>query len=194
MSSVKSTCPTCGSSIEIPADLETLACSTCGTLYVVRKMEGSVGLTVATPPLRRREPGGADGSEDEQIGRFMALSDRLALLEEDIESVSSDLELIRSKQQGAPLHFGCAIFGLFGFVVLTMAFFATVGRSFFGGWLFYVALIAIVLFSVRGLRRKLMSRAEVRALEVRKSRLEAILDQLVAERENVTLLLQNRSD
>jgi hypothetical protein len=138
---------------------------------------------------------GADSHEykDSEIGRFMAMTDRLALIEEDIESVSNDLELIKSKEQGGPLQFGCAVFGLFGFVVLAMAFFATVGRSFFGGWLFYLAVAAILILSIKGLSKRLMGPAERRALGLRRSRLETILNELHADRDRLTTLLEDRS-
>jgi hypothetical protein len=189
MSVVKSSCPKCGSLIEIPSDLESIVCSACGTLYAVRRLEGSIGLATSPP---KTEMTGADSHEsrDSEIGRFMAMTDRLALIEEDIESVSNDLELIKSKEQGAPLQFGCAVFGLFGFIVLAMAFFATVGRSFFGGWLFYLAVAAILILSIKGLSKKLMGPAERRALGLRRSRLETILEELHADRDRLTTLLE----
>ena len=193
MKTIRSSCPRCGNLIEIPSDLETIICSSCGGLFAIRRLEGSIGLTGISPGTLSagQEPGPTN--LDGEIGRFMAVTDRLALVEEDIESVSSDLELIRSKEQGAPLQFGCALFGLFLLVVMSLGFFATVGKGLFGGWLFYLSIIVIVLASLKGLRKKLMSPAERRGLATRRSRLEGILEQLRDERGRLKALLGDRS-
>jgi len=192
MNTVRSSCPRCGSLLEIPSDLETIICSSCGGLYAIRRLEGSIGLTAVSGGTTSAGQGTKVDNLDGEIGRFMAVTQRLALVEEDIESVSSDIELIRSKEQGAPLQFGCALFGVFVLVVMALGFFATVGKGLFGGWLFYLSILAIVLVSLKGLQKKLMSPAERRALLTRRARLEGILEQLCNERERLTALVRDR--
>ncbi|HEY6332828.1 MAG TPA: hypothetical protein VI756_26120 [Blastocatellia bacterium] len=193
MEAIKSSCPRCGNAIEIPSDLDSVICSSCGALFTIRRMEGSIGLTAASAVPDRIEAGSGAFTEEGEIGRFMAITDRLALVEEDIESVASDIELVRSKEQGAPLQLGCALFGIFSLIVLVMGFFATVGKSFFGGWLFFLAIGVVVFASLKGLSKKLMSPAERRALSIRKDRLESILGDLKTEQQRLKSELQGLS-
>jgi hypothetical protein len=194
MDGIKSSCPRCGNMIEISSDLDSIICSACGVAYTVRRMEGSIGLAASRSDSERAETQPGVMTKDGEIGRFMAVTDRLALVEEDIESVTSDIELIRSKEQGAPLQLGCALFGVFALVVLVLGFFATVGKSLFGGWFFYLSIVAVALASLKGLSKRLMGPAERRALGVRKARLEGILKDLSTEQQSLKSELQGLSE
>jgi hypothetical protein len=187
--SIKSSCPGCLGQIEIPATLGTLICSACGAAFHVRRLDGSVSLSPITVP---EKPGGTkfeEAEQDNRIGQFLAMTDRLSLIEEDIDSISSDIELIRSKEQGAPLQLGCALFGMFGVVVIVLGVFSTVGRALFGGWLFYLCLAAVLLVAIKRLGKKLMSPVERRSLAARRARLQSLLEELLGERDRIHALL-----
>jgi hypothetical protein len=191
---IKSSCPSCLGAIEIPATLGTLICSGCGAAFHVRRLEGSVSLSPITVPEKPGGPTSQETEQDNRIGQFLAMSDRLSLIEEDIESISSDIELIISKEQGAPLQLGCALFGIFGLVVVVLGLFSTVGRPLFGGWLFYLCLAAVLLVAMKGFGKKLMSPLERKSLAARRTRLRSLLEELQEERARTQAFLDQSGD
>lgn len=108
--------------------------------------------------------------------------DHLAELDQQIEEVGSDIQELKSREQGAPLQIGCALFGVFGLVIVVLALFATVARSLFGSWLFYFALAAVILLGLWRMRRKLISMERLAELRNERIQLELRLVQLEDER------------
>jgi TRAP-type uncharacterized transport system fused permease subunit len=107
-----------------------------------------------------------------------------------IEDLTAQVEAIRSKEQGAPLQMGCALFGLFGLVLLVFAFFMTVARALFGEWLFYFSLLVVILLGAKRMHRKLTSRAEVERLRQERQQREIALADLEDERGRLRELRQ----
>ena len=107
----------------------------------------------------------------------------LAELDERIAELASDIDALRSREHGAPLELGCALFGLFSLVILVLACFATVGRAYFGGWIFYIVLAMTVLAGLYRLGPKLVARAELPRIGRNRTEMEATLARLRIERE-----------
>jgi uncharacterized membrane protein YqjE len=107
------------------------------------------------------------------------------LLDEEIRELGSEIEELKSKERGAPLQLGCALFGLFGLVVLVLAFFVTVGARYFAGWAFFFILGVVVALGIFRMRKKLMSQAQLRELREERHRLEADLSSLEEERDRL---------
>ena len=111
--------------------------------------------------------------------------DFLAKYDEEIDEVRAELEAVRSREQGVPLETGCALFALFGVAVVVLAFFVTIGQSYFGGWLFYVTLGVVIVLAIRRIRRRLTTPAQLRALRERRAELETGLSLMESERERM---------
>ncbi|HJQ71078.1 MAG TPA: hypothetical protein VKA70_19035 [Blastocatellia bacterium] len=173
MEIIKTTCGECGTALEFPRDFDNVICAACGAAYHVRQYKGAINLVTLKP--------GGEGP---------SLDARLAELDEVIEDLSGQVEVIRSKEQGAPLQMGCAVFGVFSLALLVIAFFMTVARPLFGEWVFYLALLAVVLLGAKRVRRKLTSRREVEQLGQERQQREIALADLEEERDRLRNLRQ----
>ena len=142
MDTIKARCPECGNDLEFPADFDNVTCAVCGAAYLVREYKGSINLS----SIRGRTSDGASLASD---------------LDEHIAELNSEIEALKSKEQGAPLQFGCALFGIFFLAVLVMTFFMTVGIRYFGKWPFYVSLAVVVGIGLLRMRQKLPAPEEI---------------------------------
>lgn len=180
MEIVKTTCAECGGALEFPRDFDNVICAACGAAYQVRQYKGAINLVAIKP----------DGDSRLLREGFGELESKLVELDEVIEDLSGQVEVIRSKEQGAPLQLGCAVFGVFSLVLLVIAFFMTVARPLFGEWVFYLALLAVVLLGAKRVRRKLATRREVEQLRDERLEREAALADLEQERDRLRSLRQ----
>jgi hypothetical protein len=112
----------------------------------------------------------------------------LAELDEKIDELASDIEALRSQEQGAPLELGCGLFGVFSIVILVLAFFATVARAYFGGWVFYLVLAIAILAGLYRMGPKIIGRAELPRMSRKRGEMEATLGRLRTERERLESL------
>src|SRR5262249_31801500 len=154
---VVSRCPECGNRLEIPREFQNVICADCGSAYLVNRSGGALSLTPVEP--RTMSP---DAGAEEFLAKY----------DEEIGEVRTELEAVRSREQGVPLGTGCALFGLFGVAIVVLAFFVTIGRSYFGGWIFYLALAAVLILAIRRVRARLMTPSQLRALRERRAELE----------------------
>jgi len=83
----------------------------------------------------------------------------LAELDEKIDELASNIEQLRIREQSGPLELGCALFGVFCATIVVFAVFATVARSYFGGWVFYLVLAAVILAGFYRVVPKILGRA-----------------------------------
>lgn len=113
---------------------------------------------------------------------------RLAEIDELIEGAEADIENLRSGEKSAPLQKGCAFFGSFMMVIVTIALFMLLGRSFVGGWLFFVSVAVVILLNVIRIRRKFASAAHLDDLSRDRTQIEEELVQLQAERDRIQKL------
>ncbi len=180
MEIIKTSCGACRSPLEFPRDFDNVICAACGAAFQVRQYKGAISLVA----VRQDEE-----SVSLQAG-FDEVESRLAWLDEMIEDLTAQVEVIRSKEQGAPLQMGCALFGVFSLVLLVLAFFTTVARTFFGGWLFYLALLVVILLGAKRMHRKLTSRVEVEELRQERQQREIALADLEDERDRLRELRQ----
>jgi hypothetical protein len=112
----------------------------------------------------------------------------LAEIDEKIDELASDIEALRSREQGVPLELGCAMFGVFTGVILVLAFFATVGRAYFGGWPFYLVLVIAILAGLYRIGPKIIGRAELPRLARKRAEMEVTLSRLRTERQRLESL------
>jgi hypothetical protein len=160
MTNLSARCPRCGSSFEIIATSEEVACGSCATRYRVGRDQGIVSLSEIARPES-------------------SIENELVKIEEIIDSTSSEIEELRSREQSGPLQLGCAVFGVFSVIILVLVFFMLLGKDYIGGWLFYLSLSAAIVFGLIRIRRTLMTSAEREELQRRRIELEgelAILD------------------
>lgn len=182
MEIVKTKCPGCGRTLEFPRDFDNVRCDGCASVYIVREYKGTISLSVIEQqqnqlPPSVRPTNGAGGLREIEI--------RLAELDEEIATAGSEIEAVKSKEQSAPLQAGCAFFGLFGLVIAVLAVFATVARSYFGGWFFYVVLAAVLLIGLQRMRRRLLTPDQLDELRQHRTHLEEALIHLQSERDRV---------
>lgn len=180
MEIIKTTCGECSSTLEFPRDFDNVICAACGTAYLVRQYKGAINLVAIEP----------DGDSVSLRAGFGELESRLAELDEVIEDLSGQIEVIRSKEQGAPLQMGCAVFGVFSLVLVIIAFFMTVARPLFGEWPFYLSLLVVILLGAKRMHRKLTSRREVEQLRGERGERETALVELEQERDRLRGLRQ----
>ncbi|MCI0489714.1 MAG: hypothetical protein L0229_24255 [Blastocatellia bacterium] len=185
MDIVRTVCLSCKSALEFPRDFDNVVCPNCGAAYQVREYKGAVNLTAleAEPDRLRPPESGPNGS-----GGLAAVDLRLAELDELIEAVGSEIEVIKSREQAGPLQAGCAFFGIFGMVLVVLAFFMTVGRTYFGGWLFYLSLAAVILVGLMRMRSRVAAFAQAEQLRDERIRLESGLAQMEEDRDHLERL------
>jgi LSD1 subclass zinc finger protein len=186
MEIVKTSCPQCQRPLEFPRDFDNVICASCGSAFKVREYKGTINLSAAGQSIELL-PSGANEAE---YG-LAVIESRLTELDELIAEVNSDIEDLKSKAQSAPLQKGCSFFGLFLLVITVIALFMPLGRKYFGNWLFYLALAAVVLVGIRRIRRKLQTPAQIAQLSEERRRLEDGLAQLEAERSRVLKLKED---
>jgi hypothetical protein len=167
MDIIKARCPECGNDLEFPGDFANVTCAYCGTAYLVREYKGTINLSKIE--VRAGDP--------DQPAR-QELSD----LDEHIAELNSEIEMLKSKEQGAPLQLGCGVFGIFFLAVLVITFFMTLGINYFGKWPFYVSLAVIVGLGLMRMRRRLPAPAEIEKLRQARDSLENDLASLELER------------
>jgi hypothetical protein len=175
MEIIKTQCPSCEWPLEFPRDFDNLICSMCGTAFRVREYKGNINLSVIGED---RE----DRAAIEDAENRSAIDARLAELDEDIEKVREEIEVLKSNEQIAPLQLGCAFFGLFGFILLIFALFATVWKNYFGGWMFYLSLATVICLSLTRMRRKRPNPEQIEYFRKERATLEEALTQIESER------------
>jgi hypothetical protein len=158
MKAVRTTCPACGRSLELSLDLQNVICLACGNIFLIREHEGSISL------LR-------DSRET-----------RLHELDEEINQTAGEIDELRSKEKGVPLQLGCGILGVFFTVVVVLAVFVTVARSYFAGFWFFLALSLVIIFGAWRLRGRLPGNTFREGLRRERADLEANLASLEFER------------
>jgi uncharacterized Zn finger protein (UPF0148 family) len=178
MEIIKTNCPSCEWPLEFPRDFDNVICNICGTSFRVREYKGNINLAVLG-----EEP--QDRASIEDAENLSAIDDRLAELDEDIEKVKEEMEVLKSNEQIAPLQMGCAFFGMFGSILLILAVFTTVGKNYFGGWLFYLSITAVILLSAMRMRRKMPNPEKIEYFRKERASLEEALAQLEFERTQV---------
>jgi hypothetical protein len=183
MEIIKTQCPSCEWPLEFPRDFDNLICNMCGTTFRVREYKGNINLSAIG---ENRE----DRAAIEEAENLSAIDARLAELDEDIEKVREEIEVLKSNEQIAPLQLGCAFFGLFGFILLILALFATVWKNYFGGWLFYLTLVTVISLSLMRMRRKRPDPEQIEYFRKERATLEEALTQIESERTR----LQNLKD
>jgi hypothetical protein len=175
MEIIKTQCPSCEWPLEFPRDFDHLICNICGTAFRVRQYKGNINLSVI-----------GDDQEDraaiEDAENRSAIDARLAELDEDIEKVREEIEVLKSNEQIAPLQVGCAFFGLFGFILLILALFATVWKNYFGGWVFYLSLATVIGLSLMRMRRKRPDPEQIEYFRKERATLEEALRQIESEK------------
>jgi hypothetical protein len=183
MDIVKTSCPQCQKPLEFPRDFDNVICAFCGAAFQVREYKGTINL-LATGQGAELLPSGGDEAEDAMI----VIEARLGELDELIAEVGSEVETLKSREQSAPLQKGCAFFSLFLLVIIIIVLFMPLGRKYFGNWLFYLALAAVVLAGLRRIQRKLQSPAQLEQISQERLKLEDDLAQLESERSRVLKL------
>lgn len=163
----------------MPDSFDNAICAACGTAYEVRRYKGTINLSPLDPEPIRQAPRFLDS--DEGIG-YSPVDARLAELDEVIEEVQTQIEIIRSREQAAPLQFGCAIFSAFTAALAVIVLFMPLGREYFGGWIFYLTLGVVIILAVMRLRRRLASREEIQKYREEREQLQAILAEMETER------------
>src|SRR5262249_25531219 len=159
--------------LEIPLDFKYVVCAACGAAYDLREHKGAIDLLE-----RNSEP----------RDPVTIIDSRLAELEELIGEAHLEIEAIRSRQKSAPLQLGCAFFGLFTMVMLVVVLFMLLGRGYFGHWLFYVSIAAVVMLGLTRIRRKLAGSPQTEELRRERIQLEEGLAELESERERILRL------
>ena len=167
MDIIKARCPECGNDLEFPGDFDNVTCANCGTAYLVREYKGTINLSV----IEARSDLENQSAPQEFIG-----------LDEHIAEVNSEIEALKSKEQGAPLQLGCGVFGIFFLAILVITFFMTLGINYFGKWPFYLSLTVIVGLGLLRMRRRLPAPEELEQLRQARDRLQKDLASLEGER------------
>lgn len=178
MKIIKTSCPSCGVSLEFPHDFDNVICASCGAAYRVRQYRGAINLSIIDADSAR-------SIDAAGVGRAASIESKLAELDEEIEAAGLEIDAIKSREQAGPLQAGCAFFGLFMLVISVLAVFATVARDYFGGWFFYITLAATVAAGLIRMRLKLVSSAELEQWRQRRVSIEAQLGELERERDEL---------
>jgi hypothetical protein len=185
MEKIKTNCPRCHSGLEFPRDLESVICSSCGSSFEVRHYEGAISLLSD----ERRDEDETRRTAGEVAAQAL-IEGKLSELDELITDANENIEALRGREQSTPLHAGCAFFGLFTIVIIVIAVFMALGREYFGHWLFYLALAAVVFLGIARIRRRLESSDQVDRFRDERLKLEQALEELERERARVLDLKQ----
>jgi hypothetical protein len=169
MTTILTRCPRCSRSLEIPASFDNAVCPGCGMLYEVHRHEGVISLSEMSP-------------------EESAIETRLAEIQELIEETSAEIESLRSREQSVPLQIGCAFFGLFMAVIMVIALFILLVKSYFGGWIFYLTVLAVIAVGLARIRRKLTSSTQLEEFRRSRAALEAELTLLEGEHDRMERL------
>jgi len=180
MKNISTHCPKCRFSLEIPEDFENVICRGCATGFLVRRHGDALNLSEIWP---EEEDGPSLKTEAGPI-----LEQRLAEIDELMEEVEVEIEVLRSREQSGPLQMGCAFFGLFMTVIVVSALFMLLGKSYFGSWMFYASIVAVMLIGFARIRRKLVGASQREKIRQDRIRTEAGLAQLQAERDRIQKL------
>lgn len=172
MSAITTYCPLCQRALEIPAEFDNVICPGCATAFWVRRHREAISLSEMWP----------DADDSLRVRNAKALIEaRLEELGGKIEEVEDEIEVLRSREQSAPLQKGCAFFGLFMAIILVIVLFMLLARGYFGGWLFFIAVAVAVLLSLFRIRRKLAGPRQIEGLKADRLSAEQNLIQLRAE-------------
>jgi hypothetical protein len=172
MSAITTHCPLCRRALEIPSEFDNVICPGCAAAFWVRRHREAINLSEMWP----------DADDSLRIRNAKSLIDsRLEELGDRIEEVEDEIEVIRSREQSAPLQKGCAFFGLFMAIILVIVLFMLLGRGYFGTWLFFIAVAVAVLLSLCRIRRKLAAPKQIEGLREDRLNAEQTLIQLRAE-------------
>lgn len=183
MKIVKANCPECENPLEFPQEFGSVICANCGTAIQVHEYKGAIALKAKSPQREPSAPHAIDMAE------AMALVDgRLAELDEVMAEVQAEIETLKSREQSTPIQMGCALFGLFMLVIFVIIVFMPLGRKYFGNWMFYVALGAVILLGLRGLRRKQQNPAQIEQVHSERLQAENLFVELQAERDRLCSL------
>jgi hypothetical protein len=165
-------CPRCHFTLEIPREFDNLVCGGCATSFWVRRHGGSLSLSEVWP--------GEDSPRAVKAGEAIDL--RLVEIDGFIEEAEAEIEELKSREQSAPLQIGCAFFGLFTTIIVLIALFMFLGKSYVGSWIFYTAIAAVIILAFARIRKKLIGSAERERLRQRRIPIEAGIAQLQAEK------------
>lgn len=180
MNNISTHCPRCRLSLEIPPDFDNVICRGCATSYWVRRHGGALSLAEIWPEA---EDGLLRGTE---VGPV--IERRLADIDELMEEAEMEIAALRSREQSAPLQMGCAFFGLFMTIIVVSALFMLLGKSYFGSWMFYASIAAVILFGLARIRHKLVGPLQREKLRQDRLLMEDGLADLEAERDRIQKL------
>ena len=186
MEILKTKCPVCEWALEFPRDFANVTCGICGSAFQVREYKGNLNLALIGEDR-------VSATALDQASTLAMVEARLRELDEDREKVGEEIEVLRSNEQVAPLQIGCAVFGLFCSLLLVMAFFATIGKNYFGTWWFYLALTGVVLLSALRLRKKLTRPEKIEYFRQERAKLNEALTALESERQRLQTLKEQLS-
>jgi hypothetical protein len=175
-------CVRCRRSLEIPVEFDNVICPACGTAYWIRRHGELLNLSEMWP----------DAEDSRRGHNAVALAEsRLAEIDELVEASQSEIEALRSREQSGPLQTGCAFFGLFLMVILVIAVFMLVARSYVGSWLFYLSVVLVIFLGLVRIRRKLLSSEQLEGMREDRLEIERGVSELLAERERILRLKAN---
>lgn len=180
MNNISTHCPRCRFSLEIPQDFDNVICRGCATAYWVRRHGDALSLSEIWP---KESDGLSRAAEAGPV-----IEQRLADIDELMEETEVEIAALRSREQSAPLQMGCAFFGLFMAIIVVSALFMLLGKSYFGGWMFYGSIAAVILFGLARIRRKLVGPSQREKLRQDRLLIEDDLAQLEAERDRIQKL------
>ena len=182
MSVTSTYCARCSRSLEIPVEFDNVICPACGTAYWIRRHGELLNLSEMWPD-----------TEDSRRGQnaVAVVESRLAEIDEFVEAAESEIETLRSREQSGPLQTGCAFFGLFLLVVVVIAVFMLVARSYVGSWLFYLSIAVVIGLGLVRIRRKFVSSDQLEGMRQDRLQIENGLSELLAERERILKLQAN---
>src|SRR5258708_35732478 len=174
MDTVRTNCLECGKALEFPRDFDNVICAGCGTAYLVREYKGAINLSVIGGGAANHRAISLSGNGS---GALETVELRLSELDEVIADAELQIEALRSAEQSAPLQIGCSFFGVFMALILVIVAFMPLGKAYFGGWLFDLALAAVILLGAKRVRSKLAGPAEIVRVRPERQRPERALDQ-----------------
>ena len=174
MEIVSSQCPDCGATLEFPLSFDNVTCRQCSSAFNVSHYKNVVSL---------QRIGRTAVDEDAELAAELRTA--ISELDEQIVEIKDRIEALRSSEQGAALQAGCAVFGVFGTIIVVLALFVTVGRAYFGHWIFYAALALVLIAAGARIRNRLLTKEQRRKLIEERRLLEEALARLEADRERL---------